>query len=112
MRISDWSSDVCSSDLVLAQLTQSLRVLVDHVTGHLDPAGLIGFEPVDAAKQSALPRAAAPDDGDDLAALDRQRDALEHLQLAEALVNVFNDHGRHGAPSRDVCSGGTGESRS
>src|SRR3546814_5344235 len=34
MRISDWSSDVCSSDLVPAQLGQGLRGIPDQL--HLD----------------------------------------------------------------------------
>ena len=43
-----------------------------------DRAGLDRLEPVDAAQQRALARAGAADDGDDLARLDRERDAVEH----------------------------------
>src|SRR3984885_11641422 len=56
----------------------------------LDPdvAGLIALQSVDAAQDGRFPRARRADDTDDLAFGDRSRDALEHLDLAEALVNI------------------------
>jgi hypothetical protein len=87
---------------ILAQFAQMFRVPVEHMSGHLDPAGLAGFQAVDAAQQRALAGAGAPDDGDDLACLDAQRHTLEHLDRAKALVDIFNDDCRHSSPFRDV----------
>src|SRR3546814_11396828 len=41
MRISDWSSDVCSSDLNAIELLRELYRIVDYKTGRLDPS--IGY---------------------------------------------------------------------
>src|SRR3546814_7492498 len=45
MRISDWSSDLCSSDLFVQELTRGTDQLVDrldHVDGNADCSRLIG----------------------------------------------------------------------
>src|SRR3546814_10910186 len=43
MRISDWSSDVCSSDLRAIMLIRTYRVL-GHLAANLDPLGLFQRE--------------------------------------------------------------------
>src|SRR3546814_18959485 len=68
MRISDWSSDVCSSDLLAA--------------GHL-------VEAVDGAQQGRLAGAGEPHEDADLALLDGQRgagDAADAVGLGQDLV--------------------------
>jgi hypothetical protein len=65
---------------VLAQFAHGRRVVVQQwLAVHRQAAALEYFEPVDAAQQRALARAALADDGDDLAGPDLQVDALEHL---------------------------------
>ena len=80
-----------------------------------DAAGRV-FEAVDAAQQRRLARAAAADDGDDVAVAGRQRDALQHMQLAELLVQVldvnrFGGAVAVGAARRKRRSFGTSRSR-
>ena len=58
--------------------------------GHGDPALVDHLQAVDAAQQRALAGAALADDGDDLARLDLDVDALEDLVVAEALL-YFSD---------------------
>src|SRR3546814_12601591 len=73
MRISDWSSDVCSSDL---------------------DAG-------DGAQQNRLAGAGRPADHDGLARLDREVDAVEHHGAAEALLDADDGEIGHDlTPSR------------
>jgi len=54
----------------------------------------VGFlEQIDAAQQGRFARAARPDDGDDRAALDLQRDAPQYRERAEAFPQICNlDH--------------------
>src|SRR3546814_2891919 len=56
MRISDWSSDVCSSDLGLSELRQ-VRALVDRLRGEMGVAG-----PVEVGAMIETPAAAATAD--------------------------------------------------
>src|SRR3546814_8459537 len=56
MRISDWSSDVCSSDLGLSELRQ-VRALVDRLRGEMGIAG-----PVEVGAMIETPAAAATAD--------------------------------------------------
>src|SRR3546814_16627730 len=49
MRISDWSSDVCSSDLIGFELVILARILQPRLAGRLDPARI-----VDAGDRRAL----------------------------------------------------------
>src|SRR3546814_9934496 len=44
MRISDWSSDVCSSDLALDQAARRLRMIVQCLC---QPCGVLEFKPVE-----------------------------------------------------------------
>src|SRR3546814_6059880 len=77
MRISDWSSDVCSSDLP-AQGQHPGAVEPHHLDAiHHDAAGLRPLQPVDAADQGALAGAAAADDAEHLAGAHLQRDVLK-----------------------------------
>ena len=53
------------------------------------------FEMVDAAQERALARAAGADHADDVAAMDVEGDALEHLERAEVLVHVDHPNRRN-----------------
>src|SRR3546814_6647035 len=89
MRISDWSSDVCSSDLA-----QRRRI----AGGDVDQAGLVAHqdlaaghlvEAVDGAQQGRLAGAGEPHEDADLALLDGQRgagDADDVVGLGQDLV--------------------------
>ena len=59
------------------------------------PAGRV-LQAVDAAQKRRLARAAAADDGHHLAVARRQRHALQHVQLAEFLVQVLDMNGLGG----------------
>src|SRR3546814_5466312 len=74
MRISDWSSDVCSSDLV-AELPQQLR---------LAPLGPLDVAVLDVAEAADLLRHARQLDGDAVALRGQPRDDL--LDRREVLV--------------------------
>src|SRR3546814_3267670 len=93
MRISDWSSDVCSSDLAIAELARDIDV---------DRNAREGFEPI-FGDHAGVEAGAARDDGDavDLRQVEihlRQRDGLferadiggarlrNHRRLLENLV--------------------------
>jgi hypothetical protein len=65
-----------------------------------------GLEHVDAAQQRRLARARGPDDADDLALTDVEVDALEHLVVAEVLVEVLHVDRGSGPVGRSV--GGVG----
>jgi hypothetical protein len=56
-----------------------------------DAAAVDGLEQVDAAKQRRLPRAARPDEANDLVLADLEIDPFQHLELAERLVEPL-DH--------------------
>ena len=86
---------------ILAQFAQLRRVLRHRVAGDLDLAGMEALEPVDAAQQRRLARTRAADDRDDLSGIDAERDAFQHLQRTEALVDAFNENGWHSSPFRD-----------
>ncbi len=72
---------------VLDELAVALAV-ADQVAVHLDPAGVDLLEVVDAAQEGRLPGAGRADHADDLAAAHLEVDALQHLEPAEALVDV------------------------
>jgi len=77
---------------VLPELLQRLgvdrRVGGERMVGDHDRPCWKLSSPFTAAQQGALARAAAADDRDHLAARDRQRDAVEHLQGAELLCRL------------------------
>ena len=75
----------------------SALAVADQVAVHLDPAAVDLLEVVDAADEGRLAGAGRPDDADRLALRDLERDALQHLEPAEALVDVL---GVHDEPSR------------
>src|SRR3546814_18462153 len=72
MRISDWSSDVCSSDLRLEGPTQAATgpqvrwQVPDVVAGEADPTGG-GHEPADGVHERGLAGPVRADQADDLA---------------------------------------------
>src|SRR3546814_16010133 len=66
MRISDWSSDVCSSDLQLQELVRRLRATA-HLSAHaVEPADQLQVEVGVAAEVVVHPRAAFEQAGQDL----------------------------------------------
>ena len=81
------------------------------MAGDLDAAGLDRLQAVDAAQQRALARAAAADDGDDLAPLDLSETPFRTSTCAEALVDVLNEHGWHASPFRVAAEPRQRESR-
>jgi hypothetical protein len=72
---------------VLAQFAHGRRVVVQQrLAVHRQAAALEHLQPVDAAQQRALARAALADDGDHFTTLHLQVDALEHLVGAIGLA--------------------------
>src|SRR3546814_11326394 len=85
MRISDWSSDVCSSDLVDDD-TVERRSENDLALVGLDFAG-------QQLEQGRLARAVRADDADAVAALDAEIQPLDDREVAEALGHALGpDH--------------------
>ena len=74
---------------VLAQGSQIELWVADAMAADDDLAAVDRLEAVDAAKGSALAGAAAADEDENLAAIDLEADAVEHLERAEALVHVL-----------------------
>ncbi len=74
--------------------------LLDHVVaGHPDDAGVGPDEGGDGADEGGLARAVGPEQGDELAGLDGQVEAVEGLDGAEALGQAAGvDGGGHGGP--------------
>ena len=64
------------------------RVAIDLQALDADLAAVVAFQPVDTAQDGRLAGAGGADDADHLALLHGRRDALEHLVLAKALVDV------------------------
>ena len=93
-----------AGDVALASSTSlpSCLAVADQVAVHEDPAALDLLEMVDAADERGLARAGRPDDDDDLAPRDRQRDPLEHLEPAERFLDVgrLDDDRRSTASAR------------
>src|SRR3546814_14943904 len=98
MRISDWSSDVCSSDLRHAGAEAAARVLEHHlhllaprsqvflrqmIEGlSLEADAAFGFDQSqDRLAESGLAGTGFADDAQGLAALDRQADAVHSVQV-------------------------------
>ena len=71
-----------------ADLHDRRRVALDLQSLDADLAAIVAFETVDTAQDGGLAGAGGTDDADHLALLDGRRDALEHLVLAKALVDV------------------------
>src|SRR3546814_4007801 len=94
MRISDWSSDVCSSDLRLEGPTQAATgpqvrwQVPDVVAGEADPTGG-GHEPADGVHERGLAGPVGADQADDLARGDVEVDVADDRAPAE--------HHRHAA---------------
>ena len=59
-----------------------------------DLARVDGLEPVDRTAQGGFAGAAGPDHHDDLAAVHHCVDVVQHVQFAEVLVDVVDDHKR------------------
>src|SRR3546814_2443328 len=85
MRISDWSSDVCSSDL-LARRRKILRPAVAIAMGAVAAIGIIGPRPVAGARAGAV-QVLAPEQEFDgmIAGRHIGLDAASLLQLAQQL---------------------------
>uniref|UniRef100_J2K6A4 6-pyruvoyl-tetrahydropterin synthase n=1 Tax=Streptomyces auratus AGR0001 TaxID=1160718 RepID=J2K6A4_9ACTN len=79
-----------------AQPGQLAALLRQRLPVDRDAAGVDGLQAVDRAAERRLARARGPDHDDDLTAVDRQVDVLEHVQRAEVLVHVV----QHDQPVR------------
>src|SRR6266478_1854408 len=71
-----------------AQRLEPSRRRLERLAVELDGAAVRPFQPVDAAQQGALTRAAPSDDRHDLAGFDRERYLLERLMRAKSLRNA------------------------
>ena len=94
-------------------MRRRMTVEVDAPGGDLlafddDAAGLDRFEQVHAAKQRRLARARGPDEADDLVLGDDQVDALEHLEVAEGLVQPLDPQR---LPAQRAAAGAEGRDR-
>ena len=69
-----------------------------------DRAGIDRLEPVDGPAEGRLARTRRPDDDDDLAAIDDRVDVVEHVQVAEVLLDVLDDDERFASTHTDVRS--------
>ena len=78
-------------DLVHVHARRGDLLAVDRMLPRVDR-----LQQVDAAKQRRLARAGRADQADHLVLVHRQVDALQHLQLAERLVDVRADERRVG----------------
>ena len=65
-----------------------------------DLPGIGHFEQVDAAQQGRFAGAAAAEDGDHIMVMGSEGDALEHLEGAEALMQVLDPERLGGRPAR------------
>src|SRR3546814_11258480 len=84
MRISDWSSDVCSSDLVQASLRGDLRIVVMSAT--LDGEGLARF--LDAPRLSSEGRSSPVE----VAHFPARRDESPESQARRAVEQALGAH--------------------
>jgi len=77
------------------QGAQPQFVIAQLCVGHHDGAAVDLFQPVHAAQQRALARAALADDGDHLARLYAQRHPFQDFVVAELLADVFKGDEGH-----------------
>src|SRR3546814_6410326 len=78
MRISDWSSDVCSSDLRVLRVEDVLAVQQDRAG--CDLLRIQRVDTVEHAQQGGLAAARGPDQRGDLLLRDLEVDALERVE--------------------------------
>ena len=76
---------------VSPQLGELLALLGQRLPVDGDRPGLHGLEPVDRATEGGLARSRRPDDDDDLTLADGEVDVLEHVEVAEVLVDARED---------------------
>ena len=110
-----------AADLLVVQLVEPVARLpvADEAPVHPEPAGVDLLQVVDAAEERRLPRARRPEDADDRPGWHLERDPLQHLEPAEALVHALGLHHRlsHQVPRcekrlrRSRCSGVSGSRR-
>ena len=84
-----------AGDLALGQLVElaSLLPVADELPVDREAAGVDLLEVIDAAQERRLARARRAEHAHHLAALDLERDPLQDLELAEALVHALGlDH--------------------
>src|SRR3546814_8422403 len=92
MRISDWSSDVCSSDLVVLRHVADVAAQVGGVdladVGAVEQDGALErlVEAHQHARDGALARADAAQHADPLARLDLERQAVQRLGLLSGIA--------------------------
>ncbi len=92
-----------AADVAVVQLVQPFAdlAIADQLAIDQQTAGIDFFQVVDAAQKSGFARARCTQQADHFATRDLHRNALEHLDGAEAFVHAFGlDHGLvHWAPS-------------
>ena len=86
---------------VFAQLIDIAALGREVLAVEPDVARVRGLEQVEAAQESRLARARGADNGDDLAGVNGQVNALEHLERAEALAQALDADER----LIDLCGG-------
>ena len=74
-----------------AQLGELLALLGQRLAVDGDRARLDGLQPVDRAAQRRLAGPGGADDDDHLALADGEVDVLQHVQVAEVLVDALED---------------------
>src|SRR3546814_8801458 len=95
MRISDWSSDVCSSDLLRKIADAESRAPVHRHVGDVvaiqgDPAVVGRNEAGDDIEAGGLSRAVGTEQADRLSALQGQSHTAQNRPLLEALADVVD----------------------
>src|SRR3546814_20159824 len=104
MRISDWSSDVCSSDLQRRLGVEALATLVEverlDIAAEAQPAGVRRQSPDQHLYQGRFAGPVRADDAEAVAAPDARREVVEEGEVAEALRQVLGlDDGVAAAPA-------------
>src|SRR3546814_6794096 len=119
MRISDWSSDVCSSDLLALEITEIgpvldiarerreiCRELLRHLGGISEPLILVGLQPAKTvADDNAAPNRAAPVFTRAVKGRAEKDDRIARLRLRDdrRLGRLFDERLKPVAPRPDQC---------
>src|SRR3954467_2949438 len=99
-----------ADDVALGELVElvALLAVADELPVDTETAGVDLLQMVDAAQERRLARARRPEEAHHLAGGDLERDALEHLEPPEALVDALGlDHLRTHAPATPFSCGRT-----
>src|SRR3546814_4778652 len=78
------------------------RAHADQLAADIDLPGIRCFQQVDTAQKRALSRAAAADHRNHIAIIGRHRDALQHLEIAEPLMQILDEESRSEEPTSEL----------